>query len=134
MDYVNEYEIDNYEGYNFEKFDTDTIDNFLYHNSDIIYELYTELSTRFSLSTPAFLCKLQSHDLIYFIMDIIQKGLRKTHPNDITRYFGHYYKEELSISFNITNNFLKNTYRRGLLFEQWLYFCYTMSEHYELGL
>jgi hypothetical protein len=46
--------------------------------------------------------------------------------------FDIYYKNEIVISYNILAAFLKRNFKINLKYDEWLHFCITLSDLYEL--
>ena len=106
--------------------DEDLITPFLdYHTYNIIH-LYEDLKNRFTYS-PFFLANLKSTDLTDFFIHLLYYNYNPKQNLSHLKFFSIEYENELCISFNIVNNFLK-TCKYNLDYNTWTYFCYKKSD------
>jgi len=110
--------------------DEDLITPFLdYHTYNIIH-LYEDFKNRFTYS-PFFLANLKSTDLTDFFIHLLYYNYNPKQNLSHLKFFSIEYENELCISFNIANNFLK-TCKYNLDYNTWTYFCYKKSDLTEL--
>jgi hypothetical protein len=100
-----------------------------YHTYNIIH-LYEDLKNRFTYS-PFFLANLKSTDLTDFFIHLLYYNYNPKQNLSHLKFFSIEYENELCISFNIVNNFLK-TCKYNLDYNTWTYFCYKKSDLTEL--
>mgnify|MGYP000105764489 CR=1 FL=1 len=113
----------------------DHLDEFLFNYSDKIYYLYEDLKHRFGAFSPFFICDMQYHDLTNFFTDLVLRNPNLyvfTKTNLIT-CFDTFYTKELDISYRIVFNFAKQTLRFNLQYNDWLQFCYLLTDKYEMN-
>lgn len=110
--------------------DDDLITSFLdYHTYNIIH-LHEHLKNTFTYS-PFFLAKLKSTDLTDFFIHLLYYNYNLKQNLPYIKIFSIEYENELNISFNIVENFLK-TCKYNLDYNTWSNFCYTKSNLTEL--
>jgi hypothetical protein len=110
--------------------DEDLITPFLdYHTYNIIH-LYEDFKNRFTYN-PFFLANLKSTDLTDFFIHLLYYNYNPKQNLSHLKFFSIEYENELCISFNIVNNFLK-TCKYNLDYNTWTYFCYKKSDLTEL--
>jgi hypothetical protein len=107
------------------------INNIFDNHLDTINNIYNDFKNRF-IVTPFFLGNLKNTDLTNFIIDLYQRNIN-TPLTENHIYFQSYYSSELNLSYNIITNFLKQkTINLNLQYNNWIKFCYTFSDLYEL--
>jgi hypothetical protein len=115
------------------EYENDIFEDFLHYNSDQIYEIYDDLKFRFKFS-PFFLSHMQYYHIVHLLSDIVvyKKSEYKCKNTILQTNFDIYYKNEIVISYNILAAFLKRNFKINLKYDEWLHFCITLSDLYEL--
>jgi hypothetical protein len=129
MDYDYDYPSD------FEEDINNVINNFLYHKTDDVIDLYESIKQRFHISSPFFLSYLVSYHLTEYIIDkcILKNKFTFTYKNKNTcNNFSEYYHNELQISYNDISKFLKSTFKYSVSYNDWVNFCCLYTDLYEL--
>jgi hypothetical protein len=114
--------------------DFDEFDEFLHYHSDRVYDIYQDLKSRFIFS-PFFLAKMQYYHIVHFLADIIlyNKTEYVCRNQNLTKKFHDYYQTELDISYQIIASFVKRNFKRNFNYYDWLDFCITLSDRYEIS-
>jgi hypothetical protein len=107
----------------------DNIENFISLYSTNILSLREELERLYHYSSPFFLCKMQFHHLVDFF---VKELFEKTYTTTTNPLFISFYITELQISYNVVQYFLKKHFRHNLSVQNWEYFCYIMTDLYEI--
>jgi hypothetical protein len=119
--------------YSFNDDDLNELDDFLHYHSDRIYEIYQDLKNRFRFC-PFFLAKMQYYHIVHFLADIILYNNTEYLCKDsqLTKRFHNCYQNEIDISYQILASFLKRNFKRKFNYYDWLDFCITLSDRYEV--
>jgi len=113
---------------------TNFINNLFDNHLETIDTIYRDFKNRF-VFTPFFLGNLKNVHLTEFIINLYkldQTSKKQIPTNNILYDFKSYYHSELSISYNIIKNFLKQNINLPLEYNIWLQFCYRHSDLHEL--
>lgn len=114
--------------------DLDLVDDFLFKYSDQIHDLYDDLKSRFGIYSPFFLCNMELYHLTHFFADIALGFAehRDVKNKNILSIFDNFYKNELDISYSIVSHFSKRFLKLNFTYDNWLKFCYNLTDKYEL--
>lgn len=114
-------------------FGNNVVDKFLYHHLDYTIDLYEKIKQSLGPSSPFFLGNLSSVQFTHYIVDkfILKKNFNHNNRN-LLNHFCKCYINELQISHSIINRFIRNVFRCPLLYNDWVNFCYSHSDLYEL--
>jgi hypothetical protein len=118
---------DSYETEEYQVDIDDKINIFISNYLDNMIDIYLDFEERFSY-TPAFLeyAKENSTILVGFIIDYLFKNT-SIQTNKDTSKFERLYKNEINNSYNIIKNFTKHAYGKVINLNDWIQFCYCMS-------
>ena len=110
----------------------DIISYFLDHHTINIIYMYQDLKQRFNAFSPFFLANLKSTHLTDFFITILyyKDTLQYQNPPLIIPFVKEY-QNEIDISFNIVQTFLKSC-KYNLNYNSWCHFCYYKSNLSEL--
>lgn len=112
--------------------------NFTINNFDTILDTFYELKDR-SSSSPFFICNMKYIDFENYIESIVFDNQNTLHILDYNiNKFALFYRNELTVSYDIINNLIK-TYKytkpnsKLNLYNIWIVFCYKYTDLYELN-
>ncbi len=113
-------------------FTTNSMDTFFNMYSDVIIDLYYELSERFNSFNPFFLMKMTSANLTSFVMDTRFDQLSNQPCNTELYYkFLEWCPDELQLSYRLLCSYLGDK-SVVVPFESWQQYCYEHSDLCEI--
>ena len=109
------------------------IEDFYFHYSNDILDIYEEIRENFSHS-PFFISNLKFTLLTEFILLIVLHGSNKK-STQVNKFcldtFNDYYGVEIESSYNIIHKFLRN-FKKNLHHNTWVEFCFKHTDLHEL--
>jgi hypothetical protein len=106
------------------------IQNFISLYSPDILLLYEELKRLYHYSSPFFLNKLQYYHLIdLFTQQLFEQPILQ---KSTSLRFINFYNTELHFSYNLVQGFFKKHFKHNLDVKDWDYFCYILTDLYEI--
>jgi hypothetical protein len=111
------------------------IDIFMHSKTDEVIDLYDSIRQRFHMSSPFFLSYLYSYHLTEYIIDkcILKNKSTFTYKNkNMCNLFSEYYHNELQMSYNDIDKFLRSTFKYSVSYNDWVNFCCLHTDLYEL--
>lgn len=107
------------------------IQDFISLYSPIMLSIYEQLKRLYYYSSPFFLDKLQFYHIVDFC--IVQIFKEQTLQSEIiSSKFINLYNTELDFSYNLVQSFFKKHFKHNLPVKDWNYFCYTLTDLYEI--